>query len=280
MNNTKFALRIIDGCGVNPCKQLELFKEVGFDGFFAQYPYDCTDEIKAAADSLGLIFQSIHAPTAHMRDMWTKTDNTQRCMDELIASIDCCVKYGVDILVVHPFIGFGYKVVDNFDFGLNNFSKIADYAKQHNINIAFENLEGEEYLTALMTKLDNYDNVGFCWDTGHELCYNLDKDMLALYGDRLIATHINDNFGKSGDEIYLTDDLHLLPFDGIKDWHDAMLRLDNSGFDGIMTFELKMSPDTDTKFGTDYTSLDFTDYLKTAYERACKLRDMRKKQSI
>ena len=43
------------------------------------------------------------------------------------------------------------------------------------------------------------------------------KDMLELYGDRLIATHINDNLGVSNSDgkIFRTDDLHLLPFDGI-----------------------------------------------------------------
>lgn len=43
--------------------------------------------------------------------------------------------------------------------------------------------------------LADLDNVGFCLDAGHEMCYNHSADMLSLYGDRLIATHINDNLG-------------------------------------------------------------------------------------
>ncbi len=275
MNNTKLILRLIDNCGITPKDQLKLFKQVGFDGFFAQYPFDCTDEIKATADKLGLLFQSIHAPTSYMRDMWTRSDKTEVCISELIKSIDCCVKYTVNILVVHPFIGFGYKLVDDFSFGLDNFRRVVDYARINNVKIAFENLEGEEYLATLMDEFKDYENVGFCWDSGHELCYNLDKDMLAMYGERLFSTHINDNLGKSGDEIYFTDDLHILPFDGIKDWGDAMRRLNKCGFSGPMTFELKISKETDNEHGTNYTSLNFIDYLKTAYNRACLLRDMR-----
>lgn len=44
--------------------------------------------------------------------------------------------------------------------------------------------------------------------------------MLDKYGDRLIATHLNDNLGVSDfdGKVTWTDDLHLLPFDGIIDW--------------------------------------------------------------
>lgn len=42
------------------------------------------------------------------------------------------------------------------------------------------NVGGEAYLEESMSELRNYDNVGFCLDTGHEMCYNRGKDMLAL----------------------------------------------------------------------------------------------------
>lgn len=62
--------------------------------------------------------------------------------------------------------------------------------------------------------------VGFCWDSGHELCYNHGRDMLAQYGDRLLGTRLNDNLGvrDDGGQITFLDDLHLLPFEGIADW--------------------------------------------------------------
>ena len=42
-----------------------------------------------------------------------------------------------------------------------------------------------------------------------------------------------------------------------------------------MTFELKINSDIYNKYGTDYSKIQFEDYIKTVYDRAYKLRDMR-----
>ena len=64
--------------------------------------------------------------------------------------------------------------------------------------------------------------------------------MLALYGHKLIATHINDNLGVSdyGGRIFWTDDLHLLPFDGTVDWEDVAFGMRCSEFSGILDVEV------------------------------------------
>ena len=105
------------------------------------------------------------------------------------------------------------------------------------MKIAFENTEGEEYLTALMNAFKNDPSVGFCWDTGHEMCYNHSKDMLSLYGDKLICTHLNDNLGIRNYEGKITylDDLHLLPFDGIADWDNLAARLKAHNYHDTLT---------------------------------------------
>ena len=55
--------------------------------------------------------------------------------------------------------------------------------------------------------------------------------MMALYGDRLLCTHINDNLGIRNYEGRITfiDDLHLLPFDGVADWKWITERLNRHG---------------------------------------------------
>lgn len=68
--------------------------------------------------------------------------------------------------------------------------------------------------------------VRFCWDTGHEMCYNFSQDMMGLYGDKLVATHFNDNMGMADPNVVTWhDDAHLLPFDGIADWAGIMQRI-------------------------------------------------------
>ncbi len=110
--------------------------------------------------------------------------------------------------------------------------------------------------------------VGFCWDTGHEMCYNRSRDMLALYGDRLLGTHINDNLGIhdfSGTITYL-DDHHLLPFDGIGDFEDIGKRLSRHHFTDVLTFELKRNV---TLGGVPvYGRMSDEEYLTEAYIRA------------
>ena len=74
---------------------------------------------------------------------------------------------------------------------------IVDKAAEYGIQIAFENTEGQEFLFALMAHFKGNDTVGFCWDSGHEMCYNHSSNLLDELGDRLIVTHLNDNLGIS-----------------------------------------------------------------------------------
>lgn len=270
--NNKLGIGIINSVQIKHQEQLLIFKETGFDAFFSNYSDD-TAQLRKIANEIGLEYQSIHAPFEKMRHMWYPSKETDIAKQELKECIADAAKYSVPIVVMHPFIGF--DINESNDFGVQNFKEIVDYAKDNRIKIAFENVEGDSYLEALMSAFKTYENVGFCWDTGHEMCYNRHKDMLLLYGDKLIATHINDNIGVSGDEITFFDDLHLIPFDGIKDWQDAMNRLDMCGYNDILTFELVISKDRDAKGGTHYFEMEFVDYIKKVYEAGKRLIGMR-----
>jgi sugar phosphate isomerase/epimerase len=104
--------------------------------------------------------------------------------------------------------------------------------------------------------------------------------MLALYGDRLIATHINDNLGVSDytGEIKPQDDLHLLPFDGVKDWTDFAQRIQKCGYNGALTFELKLASQPGRHENDAYREMPFERYLAEAYKRACRVATLVQKQ--
>ena len=95
---------------------------------------------------------------------------------------------------------------------------------------------------------------------------------MAKYGDRLLCTHIHDNRGitRPGDVDY-RDDLHLLPFDGVKDWVDAVDRMNACGYQGELTFELNISSKPDRHENDIYAQMPFELYLAEAYKRACRL---------
>lgn len=90
-----------------------------------------------------------------------------------------------------------------------------------------------------MARYRDQAHVVFCWDSGHDRCYPHTMDFLAAYGDRLMMTHLNDNFGVQGENFSSKDDLHLLPFDGNTNWPTQLGRLQNAKLQHTLNFELK-----------------------------------------
>lgn len=141
------------------------------------------------------------------------------------------------------------------------------------IKIAFENTEGEEHLFALMDAFKNNDTVGFCWDSGHEMCYNHSQDLLGRFGEKLIMTHLNDNLGISRFDgvTYWTDDLHLLPFDGIADWDYNISRMKKSKRQEILNFELNIVSKPNRHENDVYGKMTYEEYFAECYKRACRI---------
>lgn len=258
-------------------EQIRLIKEAGFDGFFtnAESPENMIRYSQIAKEE-GLIYQSAHAPFGNMHIMWEGNDEeAEEVLKTLTDCVDSCEASGVSLLICHVIIGME-RHTPNAQ-GAERFRKLALYAQQKGVKIAFENTEGEEYLEAVLEKCKDLDNVGFCFDSGHERCYNYSKDMLSLYGDRLIATHLNDNLGmKDENEKTWHDDLHLLPFDGTADWKYIVSRLKKVTCPECITFELISTNKPERNAHDRYKGMSFLDFATEAYKRAEKIRDMMK----
>ena len=160
--------------GIPEEEQIALMKKTRFDGFFCMYE-NGKDLVKLGnyADKLGMCFQSVHAPFVKMNKIWSEyceeDESVSSVFSELINCIDETARAGVPIVVMHAFIGFDEHTPNGA--GIERLSAIIKHAKEKNIKIAFENTEGEEYLAAIMDSFKSEKHVGFCWDTGHELCY-------------------------------------------------------------------------------------------------------------
>lgn len=271
MYKSKLCLGVSASFSTPEKEQIRLIKEAGFDAFFIEWrPDSDLKSIREYADSLGIEIQSVHAPFEKSADMWCEGEPAEIAAGELLSCLKACAEINVPIVVCHAIIGFD-KFSPN-DTGVDNFRKVVEFAGDNGIKIAFENTEGEMYLEKLMDAFKDYDNVGFCWDSGHEQCYNKSCDMLALYGDRLIATHLNDNLGisKADGSTFWTDDLHLLPFDGIIDWNDAAQRLNKCGYNDILTLELSKTSKPERHENDKYTKMPIEEYIAECYNRACR----------
>lgn len=265
----KLCVSLLKHYGPSIPEQMRIFAEAGFDGFFTAWEPDAPiAENRKAADALKMFYQSVHAPYGKLDKVWQEGEEGDLFLGTLTECLTDCAANEVGIMVCHAFIGF--RDHSPTQIGLDRIGRLARRAEELGVKIAFENTEGEEYLAAILNGIPS-PALGFCWDTGHEMCYNHTQDMPSHYGSRIIATHINDNLGiRSFDgTISPIDDLHLLPFDGIADWDWVAERLKT--FDGPLTFELKRFSKPDRHDNDRYLAMTLPQYAAEAYARACRV---------
>ncbi len=274
MYKQKLSLALNSQFGIPFEEQIKLLKNTGFDGF----AIDCNGKdddisslVKLSKDE-GMFIDYIHAPFNKSDDMWENGNIGDIALSQLIEVAEVCATHEIPSLVVHTFIGFYDENIPT-QAGIDRYGRLVKRASELGVKIAFENTEGEEYLFALMDAFKGEKSAGFCWDTGHELCYNRGRDLMALYGDRLLVTHLNDNLGVrdfSGKITYI-DDLHLLPFDGVSNWDSIAEKLAKSGFSGPLNFELNTKSKPNRHENDKYSAMPIESYIAEAYSRACRV---------
>lgn len=270
----KIGISIANNYSIPTKDVIMMVRRIGFDAVSPEW--DANTDVGGLVDTArecGLFVQSLHAPFGKAADMWSFDEKLSApAKKELLNALQDCKHHNIPILVVHTWIGFD----DSFaleDLNFENFDELVNTAQKYGVKIAFENTEGEEYLFALMEHFKNNDTVGFCWDSGHEMCYNHSQDLLSKFGDRLMVTHINDNLGISrfDGKTFWTDDLHLLPFDGIADWDHNIERLKKAQCIDILNFELNINSKPDRHENDIYKQMPLEQYFTEAYKRACKI---------
>ena len=236
-------------------------------------------ELRSLADCAkvnSIELQSLHAPLKGIALLWAPdSDGSEEVLANILRSIDDCARFDIPVLVMHGWSGLYYTFPETeLDFRM--FDRIVRYAEERNVPIAFENLEGEEYLAALMSRYRTCKNVGYCWDSGHDNCYPHRTDFLKEYGDRLIMTHLNDNLGlRREDGIPMgEDDLHFLPYDGELDWDAAIARLKTAAPQKTLNFELKTSSHSKALEDLIYAEMPLEKYIAEAGERARKVAEI------
>ena len=253
---------------------IPVVKAAGFDGVSPEWEKNVDlSPVVAAAKREGMALVSLHAPYGGSADVWSEDAGVgDAALADLFTALDDAYKYGFPVLVCHVWIGFGEEPAPSA-IGLERLDRLAARAKEYGVRLAFENTEGDAHLAAVLDHFKGNDTVGYCWDSGHELCYNYSENLLAKYGDRLYMTHLNDNLGISrfDGKIWWTDDLHLLPYDGIADWDAIATRLSASRRMEILNFELKIDSMPDRHENDIYQQMGLEQYLTEAYKRACRL---------
>lgn len=253
---------------------LRLLKDAGFCAVSPLWEQEAALEVTVNdAHRCGLSLQSLHAPHRGLPAMWDPDDTASGpVLKNMLRALQDCADWGIPLLVVHAWGGLNYTFPDTpLHFG--NFDALVELSLKRGVGLAFENLEGPEYLTALMSRYAALPSVGLCWDSGHERCYTPTRDHLKEYGDRLVMTHLNDNFGITHPQGQLqgTDDLHLLISDGSADWQQTVNRLQQARRQEILNFELKIRPKGDRCRLDLYSKLPLEEYILRAYAGASRI---------
>ncbi len=205
-----------------------------------------TYEIADEATKLGVEFSQSHLPYAKVVSR-RKSATDEGCeqneffMQMTERAIRISGMLGVKWAVVHPV----QKSVDadpDADVKYNHeiYYKYLELASSLGVGLAFENMadvDGKRRfgVTAadLCAIVDSYNSeyAGACWDLGHgNRVFTDQRPQLLTLGDRLKATHVDDNIGK--------DDLHTIPFHGTVKWPVIMKTLKDIGYTGDFNFEL------------------------------------------
>jgi sugar phosphate isomerase/epimerase len=224
-------------------------KQAGFDSVMLGWRDDNRNEKPEMARNAGLLIENIHAPTYNSDYMWTDNLNGEDYMECLLSCIEDCKHHIIPTMVTH--ISYHNTPPPN-NTGMRRLKRITEKAEQNNINIAIENTGQVEHIHYIFNTISSV-KLGFCFDSGHQ---NLspETDCLELFGNRLMAMHLNDNDGK--------EDMHLLPFDGSIDWNKIARQLKDIQYKGAIALEVsweKYAPET---------------FYETAFTRVEKLLNM------
>ena len=269
-------ISIVQG-GPAPEEQLPVLKRTGWDGVFFLWTGQGSDHILASKiQAEGLVLQSVHAPFDRADKLWKSDEEGKAEVARQIRCIRDTALWGCGLVVMHAVIGMERIAPTDRerDCGFENFLKIFDAAASAGMIVAMENIEGEQYLDALMQHFRGHPALRFCIDTGHEICYNHCHDLIGKYADCLVCKHLNDNLGMSGEKITWLDDLHLLPFDGVADWENIIARLNAAGYRGDVTLEVMLEGREGRHEHDGYRAMPFAEYAALALERAKRIGEM------
>ena len=212
-----------------PEQAADLLARNGFETFFVGSESPRIGDYMKAARAAGIVAESLHAPFSKINDLWYPGEAGDEMENRLIGSLEVCARYEVPVDVVHLSSGDRAPYVN--DVGTERFDRLVKRSRELGVRVAFEN---QRKLANIAYMFERYpEDVGFCWDVGHEACFADGREYMPLFGRWLAELHIHDNFGvHNGDE-------HMIPFDASIDFDRVARRIAGAkDYRGSLMFEI------------------------------------------
>lgn len=235
-------------------EQILQMKKNGFETTFCGSTSPTLDLEMRRCREAGIEVENYHAPFGHINDIWRDIPEGEQMLGELLESVDNCDRYDVRTLVVHLSSGEHPPRIN--ELGFSRFERLMAYAKEKGVTIAYEN---QRKLANLAMVFEEFEDAGFCWDTGHETCFTHGREYMPLFGDKLVALHVHDNHC-----IYNGDE-HMIPYDASIDFDRVARQIAAVDYKKSLMLELI------AKHMPSYLELDAETYYARAASAARKL---------
>ena len=241
---------------VSILETIESIKNAGFKNVFVQWyneegQYSQEGQLEyARKQGLNIIFA--HLGYQNINDIWENDIKGDLLVDRYKDDIKICKQNNISLVIMH--LTSKDKAPMYNEIGLRRIKEIVDYARQLDVNIAFENTKIKGYLEYVLGNIKD-DNVGICFDAGHYHVHFNDEFDFEFFKNRIFAVHLHDN-DKS-------DDLHLLPFDGTIDWETVITKLKECNYEGPITLEIC--------YGDKYSNIKLDEFYEIGKDRGNKL---------
>ena len=200
---------------------------------------------------LGLKLSSLHM-SYHGKDLtkfWEDGKDGDELEKSLILDVKAAYKYGFSCVVVH-LVGKKSKI------GLERIKRVLAYCEKYSIPLAIENIGHFSIMKYVFDSIDS-PLLKLCFDIGHQNVFEKNKDILSVYGDKLICLHLHSNMGEK--------DEHTLAKYGNIDWASFAKRIAKINPNINLDYEIFMS--------TRHCD-SAEDVLSEVYKEACNLEKM------
>ena len=220
-----------------PCEErLRLIKQVGFDDVMLWWGDDMEEvngpkaKLADLARSYGLGIESAHLPYINANQLWLEGLDAEDLFKLYAGSIESAAASEIPTLVMH--LTEGDILPDYNSLGLERMKRLCDLAERFNVTLALENVRANAHLDYIFSNIDSR-RLKFCYDSGHENCYNPAGRLLVKYASRLVTVHLHDNNVK--------EDQHLIPGYGTIKWSEVIKDLRTAGYTGSIAPEVTPS---------------------------------------
>lgn len=207
------------GYNINYKQRAKMIKDAGFDCVitsadkrFNKQNGSIKKQVRIFR-KIGLELSSLHMSyrDTELKNFFLNNKLGDKLEKNLKKDIKIAKKYGFTCVVVH--------LKEEFtQIGIDRLKRLLKVCESVNIPIAIENIDYQNVFCQVFKEIDNK-YLRFCYDSGHNNCFDSYFDYLDQYGDKLECLHLHDNDG--------LDDLHTLNKFGTIDWDDIAKKLSN-----------------------------------------------------